>query len=126
MIRLVFFSLAALAVFVAATCSSGDDTESSDSVLHLRGYDITESDYAAMLRAFFLEASDTDQLCVGLEGLSEEETLATLRAYYDDVPETEELPVGATSIPDQTPTPDDTQRAVRIFMKECERVVARQ
>lgn len=117
-------SVAVIILSVAIGCgsSAGGSSSGEDRVLHLGGYDITESGLRTYFRSVLLEPG-ADQFCTGLQGLSEQEIIDTVRAANAGVtPSPDDIPSGGTAVPDQTPVPEDSMRAAGIIKAECERI----
>lgn len=113
--RLMF--LAPVLVAVSVACGGGDN----DRMLHLREFDITESDYRTLLRVEFAQdPMGANTLCASLRGLSSQEIVSFMRAL--PVEESDGIPAAAQPAPGQVPDDASLERLAVLLREECSRM----
>lgn len=102
-------------VFIAC----GSDAQSEAPVLHLRGFDISEENYRAGLKATKAQNPvGFAALCEGVTGLSDEGAISFIRNVQDDSEDREPW-AGETPVSGQEPEQDSMIRVIQMIREEC-------
>jgi hypothetical protein len=117
--KVAALTVVVLAALLLLACGGGKEGEGA--ILHLEGWNISETDYRAIVRATLVGLGGED-FCKGLQGLSPTEIL-DIMAGNDVSGPNAEAPAGATPVPNQTADPDDGIRMATIIKEECERIL---
>jgi len=116
-------------VLVMAAC--GDSGEGR--VLHLQGFDITESAYRSALHSGLagqpgiiycqMIQDQTPEEIMDIDTTEKQTTLTSLMGTPDPTPAPESLPPGATPVPGQMGNLDDLLWAGKMIKEECARIL---
>jgi len=111
--------IAALALGAAA-CGGGNTK--SDRVLHMKGFDTTESAMRLQVRVILTDSA-APALCRSIQGLSAEDTVKVIDASPDEIGPTSTPFPAQTAVPGQTASPGDKLRVGNMLMEECSRIL---
>jgi len=110
-------TVVSLGLFLAV-CGGG----SGERVLHLNGFDMSESDFKAHVRRTLIDNPGWVDTCKGLQGLSPKEMLGVVEANGPPTG-TATVPPKAIPVPGQAAAPEDKERVTAIYKAECERLL---